>query len=195
MTISEPAASRRERKKAATRTAISNAALSLFLEHGFDGVSIRDIAEEADVAVATIFAHFSGKEALVFDEDSAMEESLIAAVTQRAPQTDALTALETWFMASRTATEASNRSLKFDAFQGLVQSTPVLREYWRNMWRRYEPGLAAALAETTGQDVRLTHLVATLAIEGYLRAAEDDRPDHALRLLFQVLRSGSPLGG
>jgi hypothetical protein len=63
------------------------------------------------------------------------------------------------------------------------------------MWRRYEPGLAAALAETTGQDVQLTHLVATLAIEGYLRAAEDDRPDHALRLLFQVLRSGSPLGG
>jgi hypothetical protein len=63
------------------------------------------------------------------------------------------------------------------------------------MWRRYEPGLAAALAETTAHDVQLAHLIATLVIEGYLRAAEDDRPDHALSLLFQVLRSGSPLSG
>ncbi len=60
---------RRERKKAATRKAISDAATELFLERGFDEVSIREIAERADVSPTTVFAHFPSKEALVFDED------------------------------------------------------------------------------------------------------------------------------
>ena len=49
---------RRERKKAATRKAISNAATLLFLERGFDNVSIREVAEKADVSPTTVFAHF-----------------------------------------------------------------------------------------------------------------------------------------
>ncbi|MGY5138836.1 TetR/AcrR family transcriptional regulator, partial [Streptomyces nigrescens] len=61
---------RRERKKAATRQALADAALRLFLERGYDQVSIRDIAEAADVSTTTLFKHFPGKEALVFDADS-----------------------------------------------------------------------------------------------------------------------------
>ncbi|MFD6073807.1 TetR/AcrR family transcriptional regulator, partial [Amycolatopsis lurida] len=46
---------RRERKKAATRQALADAALKLFLERGYDQVSIRDIAEAADVSTTTLF--------------------------------------------------------------------------------------------------------------------------------------------
>lgn len=93
-------------------------------------------------------------------------------------------------MSSRTATVGTDRSPEFDAFQRLVEGTPALREYWRNMWRRYEPGLADALASSSTLDEQTAHLVATLAIEGYLRAANDERPDRALRLLFRLLRRG-----
>src|ERR1700733_12422280 len=75
---------RRERKKAATRQAIADAALRLFLERGYDEVSIRDIADAADVSTTTLFKHFTGKEALVFDQDADREADLIAAVRQRA---------------------------------------------------------------------------------------------------------------
>ncbi|WP_280454554.1 TetR/AcrR family transcriptional regulator, partial [Nocardia brasiliensis] len=57
---------RRERKKAANRQALADAALRLFLERGYDAVGVREIADAADVSVATLFKHFpGGKEALV----------------------------------------------------------------------------------------------------------------------------------
>ena len=74
---------RRERKKAATRKAISDAATELFLERGFDDVSIREIAEKADVSPTTVLAHFPQKEALVFDEDEEQRAELVAVVTDR----------------------------------------------------------------------------------------------------------------
>ena len=40
----------RDRKKEATRQAISDVATRLFVERGFDKVSVADVAREADVA-------------------------------------------------------------------------------------------------------------------------------------------------
>ncbi len=74
---------RRERKKAATRRAIADAALRLFLERGYDAVGIREIADAADVSTTTLFKHFPVKEALVFDEDDDQEERLLTAVRER----------------------------------------------------------------------------------------------------------------
>src|SRR3954464_12841143 len=88
---------RRERKKAATRKAISDAATELFLERGFDAVSIREVAEKADVSPTTVFAHFPQKEALVWDEDDEQRELLIAAVRDRPSGTSILVALRRYF--------------------------------------------------------------------------------------------------
>ncbi|MCP3802613.1 TetR/AcrR family transcriptional regulator [Allokutzneria sp. A3M-2-11 16] len=55
----------RERKKQRTREAISNAAIALFFEHGFDQVSISRIAQVAEVSRRTLFAYFPAKEDLV----------------------------------------------------------------------------------------------------------------------------------
>ena len=52
---------RRERKKAATRQKIADTALALVAERGDDAVGIREVAAEADVAVTTLFSHFSSK--------------------------------------------------------------------------------------------------------------------------------------
>ena len=76
---------RRERKKAATRQAIADTALRLFLERGYDQVGVREIAEAADVSVTTLFKHFPGKEALVFDQDADREAELVAAVGDGPP--------------------------------------------------------------------------------------------------------------
>ncbi|MBH1933935.1 TetR family transcriptional regulator [Streptomyces sp. AV19] len=54
----------RERKKRRTRQALSDAAIALFLEHGFDRVSVADVAAAADVSKPTLFRYFPAKEDL-----------------------------------------------------------------------------------------------------------------------------------
>ncbi|MFC7111010.1 TetR/AcrR family transcriptional regulator [Nonomuraea rubra] len=77
---------RRERKKAQTRQALSEAALRLFSEHGYDGVTVAQIADEADVSIATLFAHVpDGKEALIFDDGAERRVWLVSAVRDRPP--------------------------------------------------------------------------------------------------------------
>ena len=52
----------RERKKAQTRSAISNAVLLLALDRGLDAVTADDIAAAADVSVRTFHNYFGSKE-------------------------------------------------------------------------------------------------------------------------------------
>lgn len=45
-----------------TRMAIEDAAIGLFMEHGYHATSMRQIAERADLALGGIYNHFSSKE-------------------------------------------------------------------------------------------------------------------------------------
>ena len=58
--------SRRERKKDETRERITQAAIELFTERGYEATTVDDIAAKADVAKGTFFNYFQRKEA-VFD--------------------------------------------------------------------------------------------------------------------------------
>src|SRR5579871_132114 len=60
---------RRTRKRLATRQSISDTATRLFLERGFDRVTIDQIANAADVGRMTVFNHFPRKEDMFFDRE------------------------------------------------------------------------------------------------------------------------------
>jgi AcrR family transcriptional regulator len=51
-------------KGEATRLAIEDAAVELFMEHGYHATSMRQIAEHADLALGGIYNHFASKEEL-----------------------------------------------------------------------------------------------------------------------------------
>lgn len=64
----------RSRKRDETHQRIYETAMRLFQEHGFDQVSVAQIAAEAGVSVPTFYAHFPSKEYIVFLPIPTMEQ-------------------------------------------------------------------------------------------------------------------------
>jgi AcrR family transcriptional regulator len=72
-----------DRRITRTRLALLEAAQRLFAERSIDGVSIDDIAKEADVAKGSLYNHFESKEALA-DELFMMVRGHVAALLDAA---------------------------------------------------------------------------------------------------------------
>jgi AcrR family transcriptional regulator len=83
----------RESNKARTRLSISDVATRLFVERGFENVTVAEIAEAAQVSVKTVFNYFSSKEELFFDRADDVRDVLLDAVRGRPTGTGALEAL------------------------------------------------------------------------------------------------------
>lgn len=75
----------RERKKAQTRTRIADTAMGLFVERGFDRVTVAEIAAAADVGVSTVFNYFPTKEDLFYDRQDDLVEHLSRVIRARRP--------------------------------------------------------------------------------------------------------------
>jgi AcrR family transcriptional regulator len=73
----------RERKKRQTREAIAEAAMTLFAAHGFDAVTVADVARAADVSEKTVFNYFPAKEDLVLHGGEERRAALIEAIRSR----------------------------------------------------------------------------------------------------------------
>ncbi len=71
-----------------TRAAIHAAAEALFLQHGFEGVSMDAIAERAGITKQTVYSHVGNKEALFLDLVDRMTGGAGDALTVAAPQPD-----------------------------------------------------------------------------------------------------------
>lgn len=61
---SSPATGRVATRRTRTRAALLEAAERAFVRHGFNGVTMERLAEEADVSVGSIYGHFSNKDGL-----------------------------------------------------------------------------------------------------------------------------------
>ncbi|MFD0582588.1 helix-turn-helix domain-containing protein [Dactylosporangium darangshiense] len=70
----------RERKKRETRRLISDVATMLFVERGFDAVTVAEIAARAGVAPKTVFNYFPRKEDLFLDRLEELSAMVTAAV-------------------------------------------------------------------------------------------------------------------
>ncbi|MDQ7803222.1 helix-turn-helix domain-containing protein [Amycolatopsis sp. A133] len=176
---------RRERKKAQTRKALADAALELFLDRGYDQVSVKEIADAADVSVTTLFKYFPSKEALVFDQDEDIEAALVGAVHGRPPGCTVVEALREHLL--RLSVSAPS-----DEFLHLIESEPALRDYARRMWMRHETALARAIAEESAApegDVACAALARfTLASRELILA--DSQPRRAAEEIFARLERG-----
>lgn len=184
---------RRDRKKAATRSAIAAAALRLFLERGYERVGIREVAVEADVAVTTVFAHFASKEALVFEQDAAFEARLAGAVTDRTDGEPLIAAL-------RTAVRALLRHCsdpRVAPIWAMIDASPALREYEGAMLLRHADSLAGTLADHLGVPPEDTacRTIARFTIDAYALSRTAAEPEVVADAVFGMIEGAWTASG
>ncbi|MDI2031710.1 TetR family transcriptional regulator [Saccharopolyspora sp. TS4A08] len=81
------------RWKPGARDRLREAALSLYLERGFEQTMVADVAERAGVTARTFFRYFADKREVLFDDSSVLEEKSLAALDGLPATTSALDAV------------------------------------------------------------------------------------------------------
>src|SRR3954452_12818478 len=88
----------RERKKLQTAMRIYRTAVELFVERGFDAVSVAEIADAAEVSKMTVFNYFGTKEDLVFRPTEEHFGDAARAFREREPGESAVDAVRRQFL-------------------------------------------------------------------------------------------------
>src|SRR4051794_39141438 len=142
----------RERKKRRTRELIADTARRLFVERGFDRVTVAEVARAAEVSEATVFNYFPTKEDLLYWRLESFEQELLETVRERAPGESFLAAFGRFVLQQRGLLATQDpESIEF--FAGLARTiteSPPLLARERQIFDRYTISLAALIAEETG---------------------------------------------
>ncbi|MGH7292753.1 MAG: TetR/AcrR family transcriptional regulator [Myxococcota bacterium] len=159
------------RRSAAKRRDVLAAAWDLFAERGFGRTSMRDLAAEAAVSTATIYAHFPTKRELLRALVAQRWETALIGVVQGAAEVE--DPLERLLF----ALSALNRAIAADALLCQLLVPPRLGD--------------GQLADQVGRiedmmDTRCADLIRTAVAAGRLRCADPD----ALAVLIRVSMQG-----
>jgi AcrR family transcriptional regulator len=139
----------RERKKLKTREEIAAAAMALFMERGFDAVTVAEIARAADVSEKTVFNYFPAKEDLVVHRGQEMIDALIEAVRQTTPGGSVITPFRRLTDALLDAVETGPVEA-IVAVPRLVMGSNTLRQRLFVGWEQEAAALAPEIARVTG---------------------------------------------
>src|SRR5258705_6896281 len=141
----------RERKKRDARAAISQAAVALFAERGFDAVTVAEVAEAAGVSAKTVFNYFPVKEDLVLESRERLEEELLRAVADRVDGTPAIAAVRAHAIGLARHLDAMPAERRH-RFRRVLAASPSIKLRLRSLSMRTEQRLAATLAQQTAAE-------------------------------------------
>lgn len=192
-----------ERGGPQTRARISDVATRMFIEQGFDAVTVAQVAKAAGVSSVTVFNHFPRKEDLLLDRADETAEILRSAVRDRPRGTDVLTSLRATALRLVDQRHALSGTVDGSApFFRTVADSPVLLARSREIAAELAATLRAELDRDAAFDGD-SDLVAALVIAGYatvltetarkvIAGTPDLVTDHRARVerLFAVLRDG-----
>lgn len=115
------------RSGTAARHRIQQAALELYLEHGYDQTTTAEIALKAGVTERTFFRHFPDKREVLFDGEADLQEILGRALSQQPLQTTSL--LEVLLHAFRATVPLLKRNRPVSEPRArVIARTPALQE-------------------------------------------------------------------
>jgi AcrR family transcriptional regulator len=150
----------RERKKRLTRQLLSETATVMFLEHGFDGFKITDIAAACGVSEKTVYNYFPTKESLILDREEDVTAAIRQALGSDGDQRSPVDAIVDVLASERLQLQRGLDDLGgakaglalFRRFMAMVDETPSLRAAGGEMADRLARVAAVSMAERAGVD-------------------------------------------
>ncbi|GII22422.1 TetR family transcriptional regulator [Planosporangium mesophilum] len=192
----------RERKKAATRAALSRAAWSLLLTQGLDAATPEAIAEAADVSPRTFRNYFSSREEAIVDELAQRYLSLADTIRTRPadePVWDSLAAV----LPSVVVEMAGDRD-RLAVLMRVVRESPALRAQILLVTEHVSEVMTKIIADRTGTDAQrdlaprlLAGTVGTAlatSVDFWARSGTDIPLPDLVRDCLTQLRAGLPVG-
>lgn len=177
----------RERKKRQTRETIVREALALFTEHGFDGVTVADIAAAANIAPRTFFSYFPTKEDVVFADHAESLAGLAQHLRERPAGVNTVDALREWL--EQILADHDHEDPAEACRKELMRTTPSLATQRLAKMSEFEhvlrEGIARDLDDTV--DGLRPRLVAAAALAALMSLDELDE-DH-----WEDLAPGDPI--
>ncbi len=174
----------RERKKLRTRRELSETALRLFLDRGFDATTLDELAGAVEVSKRTFFRNFASKEAVALAAETELWDAYVDQLGRREIRGNVLAGLRDALIT--TVREMGDDWLRrFLATRGLIARTPALRDRSDLVSLTVQRRIAGVLEGKLGldrRDVRL-RLLGELALSAWRCAARN------------WIRGGKPVSG
>ncbi|MFE9697659.1 TetR family transcriptional regulator [Streptomyces sp. NPDC006270] len=193
----------RERKKRLTYQVVSDVAIAMFLERGFDKVSVAEVAAAADISKPTLFRYFPAKEDLVLHRFADHEDESARVVAARPPGEDPLDALRRHLLDGLDRHDPVTGLCDVPevlAFHRLLYGTPSLVARMHAYQGRSEAALARALGGGLPERLAAGQIIAVLrilALENWRRIDAGESADRvhtgavrAAEQAFVQLRTG-----
>ncbi|AXI87613.1 TetR family transcriptional regulator [Streptomyces sp. ETH9427] len=170
----------RERKKRRMYRTVSDIAIGMFLERGFDAVSVAEVAAAAEISKPTLFRYFPAKEDLVLYRIADHEDEPARVVREGPTPVEALKRHFLEGLERHDPVTGLNDDSDVLAFHTLLYGTPSLVARLYGHLERTEEALAEALGG--GLDARLAagQIIAVrriLAQENWRRIAAGETLD------------------
>jgi AcrR family transcriptional regulator len=184
--------SMRERKRAETHARIQAEAMRLFLKHGFDAVTLDDIAAAADVSRRSLFHYFESKEEIVFSTKAEFPQLVVQAIGRRPADEPLIDMVENAMIEMATL----HISVQVRNCARLIRDTPALRAGDQAKYEYVEQLSARSLAARKGlpeNDIACKVIAATavgiikLATEAWL-AKGGPKLEVVIKAAFAALR-------
>ncbi len=171
MTTSSHTVATRDRRRAKLADEIEGTALRLFAIHGFQAVTVDQIAEAADISTRTFFRYFATKEDLVLGRIVERIDNVVLTLAQRPSEEPAITAVR--FALSKVSDGASDGQSQVERWRAVViVAEPAIAERGLQLLMQKHGEMTALVAQRMGvdQDVDLRPGVIMAAMVGALRA-------------------------
>jgi AcrR family transcriptional regulator len=165
----------RERKKQRTRELIAETARGLFAQHGFERVTVAEIARAADVSQQTVFNYFPRKEDLVYWRLESFEDELLSTIRDRAPGESVLAAFGRILLVQRGLLASDDPAAReqLTALTRMIVESPALVAREQQVFAAYTASLAALIAAEPGVGSEVEAWVAASAMIGAHRSLVD----------------------
>jgi AcrR family transcriptional regulator len=192
-----PGAGLRELKKARTHQLIADTAARLFAEHGYEHVSVSDVAREAEVAEQTVYNYFPTKEKLITDREQRIQDRLCDLIRSRPPALTAAAAVREFVLEGIDGIRNIPTELWHGEIGYLAAISPTIHRLVLELVERQAIALANTISDTTDvspevakmQGIALSGVFQIIIYEAGQRTKKGHSPTKVARDLRPMIES------